>query len=83
MTGNERYTDIQNSVPCISPKVLVKELKELEQHKLIRREVINDYPVKILYKPEPYAQTVLPIIETLKVWGQNHRKMLFENGNPK
>ena len=77
MSGNERYTDIQSSMPCISPKVLVKELKDLEEHKLIKRVVIDDYPVKILYKLEPYAQTVIPIIETLKAWGQNHRKKLF------
>lgn len=77
MSGNERYTEIQNSMPCISPKVLVKELKDLEEHKLIKRVVIDDYPVKIYYKLEPYAQTVIPIIESLKAWGQNHRKVLF------
>lgn len=77
MSGNERYTEIQSSMPCISPKVLVKELKDLEEHKLIKRIVIDDYPVKILYKLEPYAQTVIPIIETLKTWGQHHRNKLF------
>jgi len=37
------------------PKALDKELKELEQHKLIERIVTNDYPVKITYKWTPYA----------------------------
>ena len=77
MSGNERYTDIQSSMPCISPKVLVKELKDLEEHHLIKRVIIDEYPIKILYKLEPYAQTVIPIIETLKTWGQNHRNKLF------
>lgn len=77
MSGNERYTEIQSSMPCISPKVLVKELKDLEQHKLIKRVIIDDYPIKVLYKLEPYAQSVIPIIETLKTWGQNHRNKLF------
>jgi DNA-binding HxlR family transcriptional regulator len=75
--GNERFTDIQNSIPGISPKVLAKELKDLEEHDLIKRIVMDQYPVKILYKPEPYADTITPIIETLKTWGQNHRKRLF------
>ncbi|WEK71769.1 MAG: winged helix-turn-helix transcriptional regulator [Candidatus Chryseobacterium colombiense] len=39
----------------ITPKVLAKELKELEQHQLIKRIVIDDYLVKIFYKLEPYA----------------------------
>jgi DNA-binding HxlR family transcriptional regulator len=72
--GNDRFTDIQESIPGITPKVLAKELKDLEQHKLIKRTVIEDYPVKISYKLEPYADTLTPIIYSLKDWGVNHRK---------
>lgn len=77
MTGNHRFTDIQNSIPKITPKVLAKELKELETHQLIKRTVIDDYPVTILYKPESYSDTLIPIIEALKEWGLNHREKLF------
>ena len=77
-TGNERFTDIQESIPGITPKVLAKELRDLEQHQLIKRTVIEDYPVKILYRSEPYADTLTPIIYALKEWGLNHRKKLFE-----
>ncbi len=75
--GNERFTDIQESIPGITPKVLAKELKELEGHQLIKRVVLDDYPVKILYKPEPYTNTLTPIIDALKDWGLNHRKRIF------
>lgn len=77
--GNERFTDIQESIPGISPKVLAKELKDLEQHKLIKRVVIEDYPVKILYKQQTYADTLNPVIHALKDWGVNHRKKIIEN----
>src|SRR5690606_36798779 len=80
MAGNERFTDIQNSVGCITPKVLAKELKDLEEHQLIKRIVVDDYPVKILYKAEPYAKTKTTIIEVPKTWGQSHRKNLFAGG---
>lgn len=76
--GNERFTDIQNSIPGITPKVMAKELKELEQHKLVERVVTNDYPVKITYKWTPYAHTLTPIIDALKEWGINHRAKLFD-----
>ncbi|KAA5540380.1 winged helix-turn-helix transcriptional regulator [Adhaeribacter rhizoryzae] len=75
--GNERFTDIQESIPGITPKVLAKELKELEQHQLIKRVVVDDYPVKILYKPEPYSDTLAPIIDALKIWGLNHQEKIF------
>jgi len=77
--GNERFTDIQDSISGITPKVLAKELKELEQNKLIRREITAEYPVKIAYKSEPYADTLTPIIYALKDWGLNHREKIFSN----
>lgn len=78
--GNDRFTDIQESIPGITPKVLAKELKELEQHQLIKRTIIEDYPVKIVYEAEPYAASLNTIIFALKDWGLNHRKKLFEKG---
>jgi len=78
--GNDRFTDIQDSIPNITPKVLAKELKELEKHKLIRRIIIDGYPVKISYKNEPYADTLTPIIFAMKDWGLNHRDKIF-NGD--
>jgi len=76
--GNERFTDIQESIPGITPKVLAKELKDLEQHKLLKRNIIDEYPVKISYKLEPYADTLTPIIYALKEWGANHKKKVTE-----
>lgn len=76
--GNDRFTDIQDSIPGITPKVLAKELKELEAHGLIKRTVEGDYPVKVLYTSEPYASTLTPIIFALKDWGLNHRKKIFQ-----
>ena len=75
--GNERFTDIQESIAGITPKVLAKELKDLEQHQLIKRTVVDDYPVKIIYKSEPYGDTLGPIIYALKDWGLAHRKKIF------
>ena len=78
-TGNQRFTDIQESIPGITPKVLAKELKDLEQHQLIKRTVVEDYPVKILYTAEAYATTLSPIIYALQDWGLNHREKLLGN----
>jgi DNA-binding HxlR family transcriptional regulator len=76
-TGNERFTDIQESIPGITPKVLAKELKELEQNHLVKRIITEDYPVKISYKLTAHANTLNPIIMALKEWGLNHRKKIF------
>ena len=77
MLGNKRFTDIQNSVPKITPKVLAKELKDLEQHQLIKRTVYDDYPVIIEYSLTPYGQTLTGIMKELHAWGSKHRKKMF------
>lgn len=76
--GNERFTDIQESIPGITPKVLAKELKELEQQKLLKRIITESYPVKISYKLESYADTLAPVIYSLKEWGLNHNKKITD-----
>lgn len=75
--GNDRFTTIQKSIPGITPKVLAKELKDLEQHKLIKREVKDSYPVCIVYTLEPHADTLTPVIGSLKEWGILHRSAVF------
>jgi DNA-binding HxlR family transcriptional regulator len=77
--GNDRFTDIQDSIPGITPKVLAKELKELEQHSLIKRINTEGYPLKITYIQDEYANTLTPIIYSLKDWGLNHRKKILEH----
>jgi DNA-binding HxlR family transcriptional regulator len=72
--GNDRFTDIQESIPGITPKVLAKDLKELEQHQLIKRIITEGSPVKISYELDDYAETLKPVIYALKDWGQNHGK---------
>ena len=64
--GNDRFTDIQESSPALTPKVLAKELKDLEQHQLIKRIIIEGYPVKISYKTTKHSETLWPIIQSLR-----------------
>jgi DNA-binding HxlR family transcriptional regulator len=75
--GNDRFSDIRDSIPGITPKVLAKELKDLEEHKLIKRTVVGGYPVQILYTSEAYADSLTPVVLALKEWGLNHRSKIF------
>ena len=72
--GNKRFREIERSIPKITTKVIAKELKELEQHRFIKRTVYDTFPVKIEYTLQPYAYSLANVIEVLKEWGINHRK---------
>jgi len=72
--GNNRFREIERSIPRINSKVLAKELKDLEEHKLIQRMVNSDYPVTVEYTLLPYAESLGEVIKALSDWGVNHRK---------
>jgi len=76
--GNESFTAIQNALETISPRILSKELKILEENGLIVREISPTYPIKISYKWTPHTESIVSIIDTLKDWGQVHRTHLFK-----
>jgi DNA-binding HxlR family transcriptional regulator len=76
-TGHQRFREIERSIPDISSKVLAKELKDLEQHQLIRRTVQEGPPVLVTYEVLPYADSLDPVIFALREWGLNHRKKIM------
>ena len=65
-SGNKRFNDIANSIPQITNRVLSKELKHLEENCMIKRTVVDDYPVRIEY--------------TVTDYGFKHRKCCKANG---
>ncbi|WP_129020356.1 MULTISPECIES: winged helix-turn-helix transcriptional regulator [Edaphocola] len=72
--GNHRFTEIERSIPGITPKVLNKELKDLEQQLLVKRTVHDSTPVLVTYEMTRHAKSLEPVIAMLRDWGKKHRK---------
>lgn len=75
--GNKHFREIERSIPKLSTKVLAKELKELEENKLINRTIINGFPVRTEYSVTEHTGTLKKVIQELHNWGVNHRKRVF------
>lgn len=80
-SGNNRFREIERSVPKITSKVLAKELKDLEEHLLIKRTVYDESPVIIEYTNTAYSKSLQPVIAALRNWGVNHRKKIIGKRN--
>jgi DNA-binding HxlR family transcriptional regulator len=72
-----RYAELEKILDKISPRMLSKELKDLETHKLIEREVVNTKPVSVYYKITAYGETASNFFLEMAKWGENHRKEMF------
>lgn len=69
-----RYTDIQKKIPNITPRMLSKELRELEANGVVVRTVENTIPVKIEYSLSESGKEFGVILVQMLEWGVRHRK---------
>ncbi|HKC66728.1 MAG TPA: helix-turn-helix domain-containing protein [Bacteroidia bacterium] len=71
----------------ISPRMLTRELQDMEMNKLITRTVCNTKPITVEYAITPIGLTLKKVIDPMGVWGIWYRKkMSARNGkdaNPK
>jgi DNA-binding HxlR family transcriptional regulator len=72
--GNKRFTELSKEVAGITDKMLSKELKTLEAHKLIQRQVIDDFPPVVAYAITAHGASLQKLMESLYQWGMEHRK---------
>ena len=72
--GIKRFTDIQRNIPKITPRMLSKELKELELNGVVKRTVYDTLPVSVEYELTASAKSISDVLDTMVEWGLKHRK---------
>ncbi|HVW94803.1 MAG TPA: helix-turn-helix domain-containing protein [Mucilaginibacter sp.] len=77
--GPKRFNEIQRSLDGITPKILSKELRELEINEFVVRKVAPTIPVSVLYELTPYSKTLEKVTEELRAWGMQHRRKIAES----
>lgn len=76
-SGSKRFREIERSIPKLTSKVLAKELKDLEEHQLIKRTVYDTKPVSVEYTATKYAESLQPVLAALQKWGMGHRLQIM------
>jgi|SRR6478609_7087105 len=75
--GNFRFKELLRQIEGITPRMLSKELKELETNKLVTRTVYDTIPVSVEYALTPYSKSLQSVIMELGKWGEQHRKVII------
>lgn len=75
----KRFNEIKKELDGISPKVLAKELKDLELNDFIKRIEYQTNPVSIIYEATDYSHTLKSVISELSKWGEMHREKVKES----
>lgn len=75
--GNKRFGEIHKDIGDISPKMLSKELKALEDSKIIIRSVYDTMPVSVEYSLTPLGHSLQKLLVELRNWGKHYRKEII------
>lgn len=65
-----RYSELQKLIPQATPRMLSKQLRELEADEIIKRTLYPMVPPKTEYSLTPLGETLIPIVEAIAAWGE-------------
>lgn len=72
MNGVLRFSELRKLVPQATPKMLTQQLRELEEDKLIQREVYPVVPPKVEYSLSEFGRSIIPILDVMCNWGKDY-----------
>lgn len=72
--GKKRFRELEREIPKITPRMLSKELKDLEANGIVKRTVYNSIPVTVEYELTISGQSLYQFIDPMIEWGLQHRK---------
>lgn len=75
---NYRFKELHRLIDGVTPKMLSKELKELELNELVKRTVFDTTPVTVEYSITPYGKSLEKVIFELGKWGSEHRARIMK-----
>ena len=74
-----RFSEILALVEGITPKVLTKELRDLEMHGFVVRKGVETMPIAVIYEITPYSESLRDVLRELGRWGEKHREIVKQS----
>ncbi|PWJ55320.1 DNA-binding HxlR family transcriptional regulator [Dyadobacter jejuensis] len=68
--GTLRFKELERFIPDISTRMLVKELKHLEEKKIVIRKAYATVPPKVEYSLSEIGKSLQPVIKSISKWGE-------------
>jgi DNA-binding HxlR family transcriptional regulator len=67
-----RYNELRRDLGRVTHKMLTEQLKELQRHGLIHREVLNAVPPHVEYSLTIEGKKCVPVINSLREFGKSY-----------
>jgi DNA-binding HxlR family transcriptional regulator len=76
--GPHRTCELEQRIAGVPQKVLIEQLRTLEEHGLVSRRPIATDAQGIEYLLTPLGESLRPLLESLMEWGTHHARELDE-----
>ena len=70
--GKKRFKELERSIEGINTRMLVKELKSMEAHKILKREAFATIPPTVEYSLTEKGMKLEPVLAELYKWGKEY-----------
>lgn len=70
-----RPSELHKALPEAAPRVLDIQLKELVEDGLVEKTIYPELPPRSEYAVTPLGMTLIPIIDAMLRWGEEHREV--------
>jgi len=69
-----RFSELERSIPLISQKMLIQQLRQMERDGLVRRVVYPEAPPRVEYALTDWGQELCPALDALLTWAGSQRQ---------
>ncbi|SIS16906.1 winged helix-turn-helix transcriptional regulator [Williamsia sterculiae] len=70
--GTHRFGELGRRVGAVNPRVLTRQLRELEADGIVRRTVYPEVPPRVEYSLTDLGRTLSPAVAWLDTWGADY-----------
>ncbi len=74
LNGEKRFTDISDTIPNISARMLTERFKELEKEGIVIRRVYPETPVRIEYELSERGRDLETVMNEIQNWADKWSK---------
>lgn len=73
-----RLSELEKKIPDINQRMLIRQLRELEEDKVIERTVYPVVPPKADYHLTPIGEDLAPVVEAICDWSDSYYHFVEE-----
>lgn len=79
LEGTKRFSELKRALFGVTQKMLTQQLRDMEESGLVIRTVYPVVPPKVEYSLSETGESLRPVLDALRVWGEGYRAAFGES----